>query len=418
VITPVSDIMPLTLEEKSGAGDAGFGPRWYARIVLIIGLLVALIAAPAMIGTQSYALHILMSIFLFAIVGHAWNLIAGFAGMLSFGQQAFIGLGGFAQALLIYYASVSVWTAWPVSGIAASAFAWLLCLPIQARGSRRRVVFGVTLALLAWIGYEALINLFPDADVFQSTYVRRESLLLLIFLGALPLLKLRGAYFAIATWLIAEAVSTVFNGWSVSGAGGGMQLKSEVTQLQLYYVALALLTSTTAVIWIWMHSYQGLALTAIRDDEDAARSSGVDVDRVKMLVFIYSAAITGLASGLYFMDVVIITPPSAFSISWAAYTVFIVVAGGMGTIAGPLVGAVLFIVIERLLGAAAGQGLLVLGILSIVLMLFLPRGVMGILSDISHKWRHRSLPLAETPVLSFGAELGAAESGPRNFTEV
>ena len=169
-----------------------------------------------------------------------------------------------------------------------------------------------------------------------------------------------------------------------------MQLKSEVTQLQLYYVALALLTSTTAVIWIWMHSYQGLALTAIRDDEDAARSSGVDVDRVKMLVFIYSAAITGLASGLYFMDVVIITPPSAFTISWAAYIVFIVVAGGMGTIAGPLVGAVLFIVIERLLGAAAGQGLLVLGILSIVLMLFLPRGVMGILSDISHKWRHRS----------------------------
>jgi branched-chain amino acid transport system permease protein len=417
-MTPLSDIMRITLEENSGAGDAGFGRRWYAKIALIISLLVALMAAPAMIGTQSYALHVLMSIFLFAILGHAWNLIAGFAGMLSFGQQAFIGLGGYAQAFLIYYASVSVWTAWPVSGVAASAFAWLLCLPIKTRGSRRRVMFGVTLAILASIGYEALINLFPDADVFQSTYVRRESLLLLIFLGALPLLKLRGAYFAIATWLIAEAVATVFSGWSVSGAGGGMQLKSEVTQLQLYYVALALLTITTGVILIWMHSYQGLALTAIRDDEDAAQSSGVDVDRVKMLVFIYGAAITGLASGLYFMDVIIITPPSAFSISWAAYIVFIVVAGGMGTIAGPLVGAVLFIVIERLLGAAAGQGLLVLGILSILLMLFLPRGVMGILGDISHKWRHRSLPLAETPVLSFAAQLAAAESSPRDLTEV
>jgi branched-chain amino acid transport system permease protein len=418
MVIPGSDMMPVTLEEKRDVGGAGFGLGGYAKIALIIGLLAALIAAPAAVGTQSYALHILMSIFLFAILGHAWNLIAGFAGMLSFGQQAFIGLGGFAQALVIYYASVSVWMAWPVSGIAASAFAWLLCLPIKARGSRRRIVVGVTLAVLAWIAYEGLINVFPDADLFQSTYVRRESLLLLIFLGALPLLKLRGAYFAIATWLIAEAVSTVFNGWSVSGAGGGMQLKSEVTQLQLYYVALALLTSTTAAIWIWMHSYQGLALTAIRDDEDAAQSSGVDVDRVKMLVFIYSAAITGLASGLYFMDVVIITPPSAFTISWAAYIVFIVVAGGMGTIAGPLVGAVLFIVIERLLGAAAGQGLLVLGILSIVLMLFLPRGVMGILSDISHKWRHRTLPHAETAVLSFGAELGDPEPAPRNLTEV
>ena len=356
-----------------------------------------------------------MSIFLFGILGHAWNLIAGFAGMLSFGQQVFIGIGGFAQALLVYYGAVSVWTAWPISGLSAAAFALLLCLPTKVRGSRRRVTFGVTLALLAWIIYEALISFFPEIDVFQSTYVRRESLLLLIFLGALPLLKLRGAYFAIATWLIAEAVSTIFNGWDVSGAGGGMQLKSEVTQLQLYYVALALLVTVTAVIWAWMHSYQGLALTAIRDDEDAAQSNGVDVDRVKMLVFVFSAAITGLASGLYFMDVVIVTPPSAFSISWAADIVFVVVAGGMGTVAGPLIGAVLFVVIERLLGAVAGQGLLVLGILSIVLMLFLPRGVMGVVSDISQKWRRRKSLSTEGPVLSFGTRgevqgLGIANS--------
>ena len=77
--------------------------------------------------------------------------------------------------------------------------------------------------------------------------MRRVVILLLIFLGALPLLRLRGAYFAIATWLIAESVSTVFNGWNVAGAGGGMQIKTEVTQLQLYYVALGLLAVTTAI---------------------------------------------------------------------------------------------------------------------------------------------------------------------------
>jgi branched-chain amino acid transport system permease protein len=258
-----------TSKEKNGI-IGGLGERRYVPPALIVGLLFMLCVAPTVVGAQSYALHILMSIFLFAILGHAWNLIAGFAGMLSFGQQAFIGVGGFAQALLAYYGSVSVWTAWPISGLAAAAFALLLCLPTKARGSRRRVVYGVTVAVLAWIGYEALISFFPDADVFQSTYVRREILLLLVFLGALPLMKLRGAYFAIATWLIAEAVSTAFNGWDVSGAGGGMQLRSEVTQLQLYYVALALLAAVTTVIWVWMHSYQGLALTAIRDDEDAA----------------------------------------------------------------------------------------------------------------------------------------------------
>ena len=92
---------------------------------------------------------------------------------------------------------------------------------------------------------------------------------------------------------------------------------------------------------------------------------------------------TGLVAGLYFIDVIIITPPSAFSISWSSYIVFVAVAGGMGTVAGPIVGAVLFILIERLLGAAAGQGLLALGVLSILLMLLLPRGVMGLVADLT-----------------------------------
>src|SRR5690606_21759019 len=138
-----------------------------------------------------------------------------------------------------------------------------------------------------------------------------------------------------------------------------------------------------------MRSAYGLALTAVRDDEDAARSSGVDVNKVKSAVFLVSAAMTGLASGLYFMDVVIITPPSAFSISWAVIIVFVVVAGGMGTVAGPLIGAVLYIIVDRILGAAAGQGQLILGALSIFLMLVVPRGVMGVIQDLRQPRRRR-----------------------------
>lgn len=369
--------------------DSFYGRRGaaWAAAVLAIALLV-----PAMTGPQSYLLHLLFSVFVFATLGHAWNLMAGYAGLLTFGQQVFVGIGGFAQAIVFYYSPASIWTSWPVAGIASLLFAWLLCLPLREGGSRRRVKIGVAVAVVLWLLYEWLIARVPAADVFGSAYVRRVALLLLIFLGALPLLRLKGPYFAVATWLVAEAVASVFNEWRVVGAGGGMQLKSAVTPLQMYYVALALLVVTTAVIWRWMRSSYGLALTAVRDDEDAARSSGVDVNHVKAAVFLFSATVTGLAAGLYYMDVVIITPPSAFSLGWASAFVFIVVAGGMGTVAGPVIGGVLYILVDRVLAAAAGQGMLVMGVLSILLMLLLPRGVMGIVHDLRQPARRRSGP--------------------------
>lgn len=366
--------------------DSFYGRAGFVWLVL---LLAVLLVFPAWVPANSYLLHLLFSVFVFATLGHAWNLMAGYAGLITFGQQVFIGLGGFAQAMVFYYTPASIWTAWPAAGIASLLFAWLLCLPLREAGSKRRMKIGVAVAVVLWILYEWLIAVVPQADVFGSAYVRRTSILLLIFLGALPLLRLQGAYFAIATWLIAESVATVFNEWRVVGAGGGMQLKSDVTPRELYYVALALVLVTTAVIWRWMRSPYGLALTAVRDDEDAARSSGVDVSRVKAAVFLVSATITGLASGLYFMDVVIITPPSAFAISWASYIVFVVVSGGMGTVAGPIIGAVLYILVDRVLAAAAGQGLLVLGVLSILLMLLLPRGVMGVVHDLRFPQRGR-----------------------------
>jgi ABC-type branched-subunit amino acid transport system permease subunit/aromatic ring-opening dioxygenase catalytic subunit (LigB family) len=367
------------------------GLAWAALLVLLLLLF------PALVPRDSYLLHLMFSVFVFATLGHAWNLMAGYAGLLTFGQQVFIGLGGFAQAMVFYYTPASIWTAWPAAGIVSLLFAWLLCLPLREAGSKQRTKIGVAAAVVLWLLYEWLIWAVPEADLFGSTYVRRTAILLLIFLGALPLLRLQGAYFAIATWLIAESVATVFNEWRVVGAGGGMQLKSEVTPRELYYAAFGLALVTTAIIWRWMRSPYGLALTAVRDDEDAARSSGVDVSRVKAAVFLVSATLTGLASGLYFMDVVIITPPSAFAISWASYIVFVVVSGGMGTVAGPIIGAVLFILVDRVLAAAAGQGLLVLGALSILLMLLLPRGLMGVVHDLrfpAHA-RRGATPLAQ-----------------------
>ena len=159
--------------------------------------------------------------------------------------------------------------------------------------------------------------------------------LLLIFLGALPLLKLKGPYFAVATCRIGGGGQRVQRVARV-GAGGGMQLKSDVTPTEMYYVAPALLVVTTAAIWRWMRSSYGPRFTGRCATTRTPRApAGVDVNRVKAAVFLFSATVTGLAAGLYYMDVVIITPPSAFSLSWASAFVFIVVAGGMGTVAGP-----------------------------------------------------------------------------------
>jgi len=363
------------------ARDTAVGLRGGALLALLVAVLLVL---PVMLDARSYVLHLLFTVFLFAVFGHAWNLLAGYAGLLTFGNQVFVGIGGFALAIVHYYTPLNVWSALPFAGLAGFLFAWLLAIPLGERFSGRDVWRPIAVALVLWVLYEALVQQMPGADVFRSSYVRRVSILLLIFLGALPLLKLQGAYFAIATWLVAESVATVFNEWQVVGAGGGMQIKSDVTLRQLYYASLALLMVATLIIWRLLRSRYGLALTAVRDDEEAARTVGVDIRRMKTAVFLISGTFTSLAAGLYFMDAVIITPPSAFGISWSAYIVFVVVAGGMGTLPGPIVGAVVFVAIDRLLAGYAGKGLLVLGLASIVIMFVMPRGVMGIVQWFRH----------------------------------
>ncbi len=351
---------------------------------LLAALVVVLLLVPALVDPRSYWLHLLFTVFVFAVFGHAWNLLAGYCGLLSFGNQVFVGIGGFALAIAHYYWGWPIWAAIACAGVAGFAFACLLAVPLGSRFAGRRVLAPVAVAIVLWIAYEILVAYAPAADLFRSDYVRRVSILLLIFLGALPLLRLQGAYFAVATWLVAESVATVFNEWEVVGAGGGMQIKSAVTLPQLYYAGLALLAVATLAIWRLLRSRYGPALTAVRDDEEAARTVGIDIGRVKSGVFVLAGTLTSLAAGLFYLDAVIITPPAAFNISWSAYFVFIVVAGGMGTLAGPMIGAVIFVVVDRLLAGYAGGGLLLLGIASIVLIFLLPRGVMGVVLWLAH----------------------------------
>ena len=365
---------------------------WRARALVAAGLVVLVLLPPAL-GPNSYLTQLLLTLFVFAVFGHAWNLLAGYCGLLSFGNQVYVGIAGFTMAILVYYGGVHVWVAMPIAGLVSAAFAFLLAIPVRASLIGPAVLRPVAVAVALWIGYEILVYYDPWWDVFGDPYVRRVMILLLIFLGAMPLLTLEGAYFAVATWLIAAAVGTVFNEWKLVGAGGGMRIPSSVTLEEMYYVGLILLVFATWIIRALLNSRIGLALTAVRDDAEAAGTVGVDVAKVKLLAFVLSGALTGLAASLYFVEAVSLTPPSAFTVFWSAYFVFVVVAGGMGSLSGPVVGALIFVVIDRLLSGWLDQPLLVLGLASVIVILVLPRGVVGALDvlrgarDARSAWR-------------------------------
>ena len=395
---------------------------WRGRI-LLAALLVALIAFPWIAGEDGrfYTL-LLMTAFIFATLGHAWNLLAGYCGLLSFGLQVYVGLGGFTVGILNFYGGAHVWLALPVAGVAAALFAWLLAVPVSDRFSGRRNWIPVAIAIVLWIVYELLVWSNPSWDVFGGGYVRRVSILLLIFLGALPLLRLQGAYFAVATWLIAAAVASIFGGWNVVGAGGGLNIPSDTSLAERYYVGLLILAASTVAVWWLLRSKYGLALTAVRDDEEAAMTVGVDVRRAKTLVFLISAPMVGLAGGLFYVDNVTITPPDAFHIRWSAFIVFVVVAGGMGSLAGPIVGAVIYVIVDRLIAGYLGTGELALGLISVLIILLLPRGLMGVIADLrarrSDGERSGGRPNPFARVALAGGSIAPATASPSGAVQV
>ena len=148
-----------------------------------------------------------------------------------------------------------------------------------------------------------------------------------------------------------------------------------------------LAAGTFALVYWLLRSRYGLALSAIGDSEDAAESTGVDVFRTKFLIYVLTAAATGMVGGLIFLQKARVSPDAAFSlIDWTAYVIFIVVIGGVGTMEGPIIGVAIFYLLQYYLAALGSWYLMLLGALAILLMLFAPTGVWGLISrrfDIS-----------------------------------
>jgi len=303
-------------------------------IPLLMTLLYAAcaIVAPWFIDTGT--LRLLTEILLVLTMAQLWNLLAGYTGLLSMGHQMFFGIGAYA----VFFASNN-------SGISA-----LYLLPAGA-------VAGAALALAI----------------------------------AGPLFRLRDAYFAVSTWVVAEVVYLVVASTDALGASGGYPLETlallnlDTVSNVSFWLATILAFASVAGLFLTLRSKFGLGLLCVRDNEIAASAIGVSIYQNRLIAFVVSAAGCGLVGGIYFLLNLYVDPIAAFDPNWTVAILFIVIIGGIGTIEGPILGAVIYYALRELFDTyfalAGGWYLVAVGALAIVVMLVAPKGLWVLLRD-------------------------------------
>jgi branched-chain amino acid transport system permease protein len=317
-------------------------------VVLVAFMLIVLALAPLWGSRET--LRLLAEIFTFIALASLWNLLAGYAGLVSVGQQAFVGLGGYLLFALAMLVGVH-----PILAI-------LLAGPVAA-------LVAVPVAMLIF--------------------------------------RLRGAYFAIGTWVVAEVFRLIASQISVLGGGSGISLPAAIViamapnrqarEFEIYWLALALTVVVLGAIVALLRSRHGLALTAVRDNELAAQSNGVDVTRLKFIVYVLTAFGTGMVGALIFLMKLRISPDTAFSVNdWTAFVIFIAVIGGIGRVEGPIVGTVVFFVLRQALADLGSIYLLMMGAVAIAVMLWAPKGLWGLVVE---RFGWQVLPLQRRLIL-------------------
>ena len=303
-----------------------------SRYGLATAAVALVVFAAAPLWADRADLRLLSEVFAYIALASLWNLLAGYAGLVSVGQQAYVGLGAYVMFGCTMLAGVPPLISVLLSGLVAAA----ISVPVAA----------------------------------------------LIF-------RLRGHYFAIGTWVVAEVFRLVAAQVSALGGGSGVSLPASIVtsmaasraarEYLLYWLSLALVVTVLALIFALLRSRYGLALTAIRDNEAAARASGVDVGRVKLVVYVVTAFGTGLAGALIFLQKLCVSPETAFSVNdWTAFVIFIVVIGGIGRVEGPIIGAIVFFALRQVFADLGTTYLLMLGVIAIVVMLMAPQGIWGL----------------------------------------
>jgi branched-chain amino acid transport system permease protein len=206
---------------------------------------------------------------------------------------------------------------------------------------------------------------------------------ILAVLISMSVFRMKGVYFAIGTWVIAEALGICFSNWGYVKYGMGMFIKPayKLSMSGVYYAGMILCVSSVALVFFLLRSNLGLALMAIRDDDKASETLGVNIFRCKFICFLLSAFVTGLAAGVLYLNAIFIQPFEAFGISWTVNLLFIVIIGGIGTIEGPILGAVIFVLLQQFLSEFVGYNLIILGGVTIGVIFFAPKGIVGTLQE-------------------------------------
>jgi branched-chain amino acid transport system permease protein len=259
-----------------------------------------------------------------------WNLLAGYAGMVSVGQQLYVGLGAYSLIFFGNNHGVNVFVCVGLAGIAAA----LIALPVAGAAFR-----------------------------------------------------LRGGYFAIGTWVMAEVGRLLVANTTSLGGGTGTSVTAVIgiditTRQQVtYWLALAAGAGSVLVVYGLLRSRVGVALMALRDAEPAARALGVNVTAAKLVAYVVSAAGCAVAGALIYLNLLRVQPGAAFSVNWTAFMIFIVVIGGIGTIEGPILGTILFYTLQQELANSGTVYLIILGVIAVVVTVRLPNGIWGWAAD-------------------------------------
>lgn len=321
----------------------------YRRPAVVAGVIVA--AGYLVLATAPYYLDVSVTsswikLFYLVTLATTWNLLAGYAGMLSVGQQAYIGLGAYG---VFVFNDIGLD---PYSAAVVAA-----------------VIVGVIAFGLSFIAF-----------------------------------RLRGGYFAIGTWVIAEVVRQIVTRFSYVGAGRGFGLQDYVRDptarnFYNYQLALAVAAVVLAATFYMLRSRTGVALQSIRDNEVAAQSLGINVSRSKRIVFVMAAVGASLAGSVICLQALGVQNPNAiFSVNFSAFMIFMVLIGGIGTIEGPVIGAGIYFLMDDYFSQTGVWYLVILGLLAILVTLFLPRGIWG---ELAARFNlrlfpvgHRIVPLA------------------------
>jgi branched-chain amino acid transport system permease protein len=308
----------------------GDGPRRAAptatllRGVALVALAAAVLTVPG--WADDYWTRILTGVCMWAGLALAWNVIGGYAGYISFGQAAFFGIGAYATALLMQ---------------PGRDWNFYLTLPVGAAAA---------VALAVVVGW--------------------------------PTLKLRGAYFAIATWALAEAIAQLANVAGFTNGSSGLTIPTFASSTYFYYAMLIAAVATFAVTYALLERARfGYQVKAVRDDEVTARSVGIDTTRIKIQAFALSAVIPAVFGGIFAYWITFINPRSVFGADITDQMVVMALVGGLGHAWGPALGAAALYVLNRQFLAAFGDTtsyIAMVGVIVALVVLFLPDGLVSL----------------------------------------